>query len=289
MTSWLASRFGRRRYFVGSILLFTVASFLCGARDLAPRAGALPHDPGHRRRRAALDRRSRIMVETFPPQRQGTGQAIFGVGATLGPSLGPTLGGWITDQWSWPWIFYVNVPLGIVAAILCWSYLPDRRSTCAAPRASTGSGSRCSSSAIGALQTLLERGNQLRLVREPDHHRATGRHRGGLLRLVRLARAAHADTRSSTCACSATARCRSAACYGAVDRRRALRQRSSCSRSSRRRCSTGRRGRSGLAMLPSPLTTALMMPIAGRARVGASARRRSSAPACCVFVPTLSA
>ena len=124
MTSWLAARFGRRRYFVGSIILFTAASFLCGnAHSLAQLVSyrVLQGLGGG----ALLSMGQSIMVETFPPERQGTGQAIFGVGAMLGPSLGPTLGGWITDTWSWPWIFYVNVPLGIASAFLCWEYLPE--------------------------------------------------------------------------------------------------------------------------------------------------------------------
>src|SRR4029453_17604052 len=68
-----------------------------------------------------------VIIETFPAERQGMGQAIFGVGAMLGPSLGPTLGGWITARWSWPWIFWVNLPLGLAAGLLCWSYLPSPR------------------------------------------------------------------------------------------------------------------------------------------------------------------
>ena len=128
MTSWLSARFGRRRYFVGSILLFTLASFLCGAsgtlgglvlfRVIQGLGGG-----------ALLATGQSIMVETFPPERQGTGQAIFGFGAMLGPSLGPTLGGWLTDTWSWPWIFYVNIPIGITAAILCWRFLMPPRTT----------------------------------------------------------------------------------------------------------------------------------------------------------------
>jgi DHA2 family multidrug resistance protein len=102
-----------------------------------------------------------IMVETFPPERQGTGQAIFGVGAMLGPSLGPTLGGFITDQFSWPWIFYVNVPLGIAAAALCFKHLPAPK---APARRSSGvdwTGIALLIVGVTALQTLLERGNRL--------------------------------------------------------------------------------------------------------------------------------
>jgi DHA2 family multidrug resistance protein len=160
MTSWLAARFGRRRYFVASILLFTAASFLCGtARSLSALVAfrVLQGLGGG----ALLSMSQSIMVETFPPQRQGTGQAIFGMGAMLGPSLGPTLGGWITDQWAWPWIFYVNVPLGVAAALLCFRHLPEPR---AAGRRGEGvdwTGIALLVVGIASLQTFLERGNRL--------------------------------------------------------------------------------------------------------------------------------
>jgi DHA2 family multidrug resistance protein len=161
MTSWLSGRFGRRNYFVGSIILFTFASFLCGAARTLPQIVAFRVLQGMGGG-ALLAVAQALIVETFPAERQGTGQAIFGMGAMLGPSLGPTLGGWITEQWSWSWIFWVNVPLGIVAAILCWTYLP---------RSQPGSirrggrvdwvGVAALIVGIAALQTVLERGNRL--------------------------------------------------------------------------------------------------------------------------------
>lgn len=162
MTSWLAARFGRRRYFVASILLFTGASFLCGAARSLPTLVAFRVLQGLGGG-ALLSLSQSILVETFPPERQGTGQAIFGMGAMLGPSLGPTLGGWITDRWSWPWIFYVNVPLGIAAALICFRTLPAPR---VAPRGGAGAGVDWTGIAllvvgVAALQTLLERGNRL--------------------------------------------------------------------------------------------------------------------------------
>jgi DHA2 family multidrug resistance protein len=160
MTSWLAARFGRRRYFVASILLFTAASFLCGAAHTLPTLVAFRVLQGLGGG-ALLSMSQSILVEIFPPQRQGTGQAIFGMGAMLGPSLGPTLGGWIIDRWSWPWIFWVNVPLGIAAALLCFRYLPVPR---VAPRRTAGvdwSGIALLVIGVAALQTLLERGNRL--------------------------------------------------------------------------------------------------------------------------------
>lgn len=160
MTSWLAARFGRRRYFVASILLFTAASFLCGT------ARSLPTLVGFRVLQglgggALLSLSQSILVETFPPARQGTGQAIFGMGAMLGPSLGPTLGGWIIDRWSWPWIFHVNVPLGIAAALLCFRHLPPPRAAERSVGHIDWPGIALLIVGVTALQTLLERGNRL--------------------------------------------------------------------------------------------------------------------------------
>lgn len=161
MTSWLASRFGRRRYFVGSILLFTAASFLCGAARSLPELVAFRVIQGLGGG-ALLAVAQALIVEIFPARRQGTGQAVFGFGAMLGPSLGPTLGGWLTDEWSWPWIFWVNVPLGILAASLCWRFMPRARSGAQARvRRVDWGGIALLVVGIASLQTLLERGNQL--------------------------------------------------------------------------------------------------------------------------------
>jgi MFS transporter, DHA2 family, multidrug resistance protein len=159
MTSFLAGRFGRRKYFVGSILIFTAASFLCGLSRTLPELVVFRVIQGMGGG-ALMSMSQSIMMETFPPSRQGSGQALFGMGATLGPSLGPTLGGWITNQWSWPWIFYVNIPLGILAAVLCWSHLPEPKFV----RKVLGvdwTGILLLVIGVGALQTFLERGNRL--------------------------------------------------------------------------------------------------------------------------------
>jgi DHA2 family multidrug resistance protein len=157
MTSWLASRFGRRRYLTFSILLFTGASVMCGMatslwelvlfRTLQGMGGG-----------ALLSSGQALMVEIFPAHRQGTGQAIFGVGATMGPSLGPTLGGWLTDNFSWPWIFYVNLPLGLIAAFLIYNYLPTYQHAQKSERIDWV-GIALLVVAIGTLQYTIERGN----------------------------------------------------------------------------------------------------------------------------------
>jgi DHA2 family multidrug resistance protein len=160
MTGWLASRFGRTRYFVGSILLFTFASLMCGASQSI---GALVtwrivQGLGGG---ALLATSQAILMETFPPGRQGMAQALFGVGTMVGPSLGPTLGGFITDHWSWHWIFLINVPLGLVAAALCATQLRDPEYL-AAQRAPVVDwpGIALLIVSIGSLQWMLERGNK---------------------------------------------------------------------------------------------------------------------------------
>ena len=114
--------FGRKNFFTISILLFTVASFLCGtAKSLvsmvifriiqgAGGGGIVPLSQA-------------IMLESFPKEKRGMAMAIFGMGTIIAPVLGPVLGGWITDNWTWPWIYFINVPIGCVAAILSHKYL----------------------------------------------------------------------------------------------------------------------------------------------------------------------
>jgi MFS transporter, DHA2 family, multidrug resistance protein len=159
MTSFLAGRFGRRRYFVGSIILFTVASFLCGAARSLPELVVFRVIQGLGGG-ALLAVGQSVLIETFPPRQQGTGQAIFGVGAMLGPSLGPTLGGLITDRFNWPWIFYVNVPLGIAAAFLCARYLPAPRALARRTEAVDWPGIGLLVVGIASLQILLETGHK---------------------------------------------------------------------------------------------------------------------------------
>ncbi len=124
MTGWLSRFFGRKRYLIISITLFTVSSFLCGSawnlqslvffRVLQGIGGG------------ALQPISQsILLETFPPSQHGIAMAIFGVGIMFGPIIGPLLGGWITDNWSWHWIFFINVPIGIISIMLTTLFITD--------------------------------------------------------------------------------------------------------------------------------------------------------------------
>jgi DHA2 family multidrug resistance protein len=124
MSGWLSAYFGRKRYLTGSILLFVISSFFCGA---ATSLGGLVFwrvvqglGGG-----ALLSTSQATLFEAFPPREIGIGQAMFGIGVMVGPTIGPTLGGYIVDNYNWPWIFYINVPLGIIAAFMVMTYVHD--------------------------------------------------------------------------------------------------------------------------------------------------------------------
>jgi DHA2 family multidrug resistance protein len=113
-TGWLANHFGRKRVFMSCIALFTVSSALCGLAWSLPTlimARILQGLGGG----AMVPIAQAIMLESFPRQKRGAAMAIFAQGVVVAPILGPVLGGWITDSYSWRWIFYINLPVGILA------------------------------------------------------------------------------------------------------------------------------------------------------------------------------
>ena len=124
ISGWLAARLGRRNYFLLSIAVFTFASGLCGmARSLSALiafrvlqglagGGLQPSSQG-------------VLLDAFPPEKQGAAQTLFGVAALLAPVVGPTLGGYITDNYGWRWIFYLNIPVGLLALIMCNALVVD--------------------------------------------------------------------------------------------------------------------------------------------------------------------
>jgi DHA2 family multidrug resistance protein len=157
LTSWLSDRFGRRNYYTGSIILFTVASFFCGnahTLETLVAARVIQGIGGG----ALISTAQAIIFDVFPIEERATGQAIFGVSVMVGPTLGPTLGGWITDNYSWPWIFYINLPLGILAAFLTWRLVPEPAHYNHRSEKVDWLGLALLILGIGALQILLERG-----------------------------------------------------------------------------------------------------------------------------------
>jgi MFS transporter, DHA2 family, multidrug resistance protein len=124
MTGWISARFGRKRYFMLSVTGFVLASAACGAartlnqmvffRLLQGLSGA-----------AMQPSSQAILMETFPPEEQAMAMAFWGIGMMVAPVMGPTLGGWITDNLSWRWNFYINVPIGIAAILMVSTFLHD--------------------------------------------------------------------------------------------------------------------------------------------------------------------
>jgi DHA2 family multidrug resistance protein len=123
--AWASEVMGRKRFYMTCVALFTVSSFLCG---LAPSLGTLilfrvlqgAGGGGLQPSEQA------ILADTFPPERLGMAFAIYGMAVVLAPSIGPTLGGWITDNYSWRWIFYINVPIGIISLLLTNHFVKDQ-------------------------------------------------------------------------------------------------------------------------------------------------------------------
>jgi MFS transporter, DHA2 family, multidrug resistance protein len=157
LTSWLSARFGRRNYYTASIALFTLASFFCGsARSLESLVlwRVIQGIGGG----ALISTAQAILFDVFPLRERGTAMAIFGMGVMVGPTLGPTLGGWITDNYSWPWIFYINLPLGILAAIMTWRSVPEPEHAVSRTTGVDWVGLGLLILGIGSLQIMLERG-----------------------------------------------------------------------------------------------------------------------------------
>src|SRR5881396_3853538 len=155
ITGWLSAYFGRRRYFAASIALFVLASFFCGnAHSLGSLVfWRIVQGVGGG---ALLSTSQAILYEEFPREEYGTAMAIFGVGVMVGPTLGPTLGGYITDAFGWPWIFYINIPIGMLALLLTLTYLRDSRFQERAERVDW-IGLALLALGVGTLQTMLER------------------------------------------------------------------------------------------------------------------------------------
>src|SRR6478672_3005523 len=160
MTSWLSQQFGRRNYFAASILIFTVFSFLCGNasgiwelvifRFIQGLGGG-----------ALLVTSQTIITESYPPEKRGMAQAIYGLGVIIGPTLGPPLGGYIVDHFTWPYIFYINIPIGIIAALLAIQFVRSPKYTEKSARADIDwLGIGLLAVTVGSLQYVLERGQE---------------------------------------------------------------------------------------------------------------------------------
>ncbi len=160
MTSWLSMQFGRRNYFAVSIIIFTTASFLCGNATNIWELVAFRFIQGLGGG-ALLVTAQTIITESYPIAKRGMAQAIYGLGVIVGPTLGPPLGGYLVDHFSWPYIFYINIPLGIIATILTLSFVksPQYGKKLKANQVDWW-GIVFLASFIGSLQFVLEHGQQ---------------------------------------------------------------------------------------------------------------------------------
>ena len=162
ITGWISSVVGRKRFFLFCIVIFTICSLFCG---LAPNIGtlllarALQGASGGGMQPMA----QAIMADSVPPRQRGLAFALFGVTAVVAPALGPTLGGWITDNYTWRWIFFINIPVGLLAFALIYQLVEDppflRRFKPGAMRLDTV-GLALLVVGIGALQIMLDKGQE---------------------------------------------------------------------------------------------------------------------------------
>ena len=160
MTGFLQRYFGRKNYYIGSIILFTIASYGCGFADSLWTLVAFRFLQGVGGG-ALLSTSQGLMFDAFPPSQRPVASALFGMGIVLGPTLGPTLGGYIIDNYHWSWMFYINIPIGIVAALLSSAFIDKKADEVSINRKAIHIdqlGILLLAVGIGSLQYVLERG-----------------------------------------------------------------------------------------------------------------------------------
>jgi DHA2 family multidrug resistance protein len=158
MTAWLGLRFGKKRYFIFSLIAFTISSVMCGLAQSLPMlilARSIQGLGGG----GLLAKAQSILFETFPKSEQAMAQGFFGIIVIAGPAIGPTLGGYLTTNVDWRWIFFINIPVGIGAVLMCMTFLPaDDPSTSKKAGPIDWTGIALLTAGLGALQTVLEEG-----------------------------------------------------------------------------------------------------------------------------------
>jgi MFS transporter, DHA2 family, multidrug resistance protein len=162
ISGWLVAWRGRKRFFLTCIVFFTISSFLCG---IAPNLGLLLL---FRVMQGAFGgglqpMAQAILGDTFPPEKRGLAFALYGITAICAPAIGPTLGGWITDNYSWRWIFYINVPVGVLALALVYQLVEDPPYIASLKQRLSGFdfiGFSLLTIGVGALQIVLDKGQE---------------------------------------------------------------------------------------------------------------------------------
>ncbi len=159
LAAWLSDRFGRKQYLLFSLIGFTISSVLCGlstslamlivSRVLQGLCGG-----------GLLAKAQSILFETFPNEEQPAAQAIFGISVIAGPALGPVLGGYLTDTLGWRWIFFINLPVGIVAVLMTMVFLPRDTEDMLTHKGVDWAGIAFLAIGLASFQTMLEEGQQ---------------------------------------------------------------------------------------------------------------------------------
>src|SRR6266576_5606816 len=159
MTGWLASRFGRKRLIMLSVAGFTASSFLCGLAPNLPMLIVFRCLQGATG--GALQPLSQaVLLEAFPPQDRGKAMGFWGLGIVVAPILGPVLGGWLTENYSWRWVFYINIPVGIASIVMTKLYIFDPPYIQRRSDKIDYWGIGMLAVGIGALQYLLDKGQE---------------------------------------------------------------------------------------------------------------------------------
>ena len=155
LTGWLAEKVGRKTLFLFSVAGFTLASALCGAAQSLTQIVAFRFIQGVAGA-ALMPLAQSVLLDINPPEKFGQAMATFAMAVVLGPILGPTLGGWLTDNFSWRWVFYINLPLGCLSFLVAWLFLPGKPHPDAPKFDFFGYGTLAVG--LGALQLMLDRG-----------------------------------------------------------------------------------------------------------------------------------
>jgi DHA2 family multidrug resistance protein len=163
MSGWLATRMGRKRFYMTCVVLFTVSSMLCGLATSLPMLILFRVMQGLGGGGLGPSEQA-ILADTFTPEQRNMGFAIYGMAIVVAPAIGPTLGGWITDSYSWHWIFFINVPIGILSLILTQRVVHDPPHVIAARQSQKKTdyfGFATIALGVGLLQYVLDKGEQL--------------------------------------------------------------------------------------------------------------------------------
>ena len=166
ISGWLATFFGRKRFYMACVTIFVVSSFLCGISTNLSMLIFFRILQGLGGGGLAPSEQS-IIADTVPPEKRGIAFAIYGLGVVFAPAIGPTVGGWITDNYSWHWIFFINVPVGLVSLLLTWYFVQEPKSTINERERLDKEGFKIDwlgitlfAVGIGALEIVLDEGNR---------------------------------------------------------------------------------------------------------------------------------